>query len=153
VPEGGSAIVYVTVPDPSGEILARAKKAIAGVEGIDTIVEPDGYARLGLPLPTDDEQMGALFVIPKEGYAFNAAATAPIVTDAVEGSLGAHGYVSSDPELGAIFIASGAGIKRGVRLNTIENVDVAPTIARLLGLQLDGADGRVLEEILVTSSR
>ena len=153
VPEGGSAIVYVTVPDASGEILARAKSAIAGVEGIDTIVEPEGYAKLGLPLPTDDDQMGALFVIPKEGYAFNAAATAPAVVDAVEGSLGAHGYVSSDPELGALFIASGAGVKPAVRLGTIENVDVAPTIARLLGLQLAGADGRVLEEILVTSNR
>jgi predicted AlkP superfamily pyrophosphatase or phosphodiesterase len=151
VPEGGSAIVYVTVPDPSGEILARAKKVIDGVEGIDAIVEPDGYAELGLPLPTDDHQMGALFVIPKTGYAFNAAATAPIVIDAVEGGLGAHGYVSSDPELGALFIASGAGIKRGVRVNAIENVDVAPTIARLLGLQLDGADGRVLEELLTNS--
>ena len=153
VPEGGSAIVYVTVPDPSGEILARARKAIAGVEGIATIVEPDGYATLGLPLPGDDHQMGALFVLPKEGYAFNAAATAPVVTDAAEGSLGAHGYVASDPELGAIFIASGAGIKAGVKVNAIENVDVAPTIARLLGLQLDGADGRVLTEILATSTR
>jgi predicted AlkP superfamily pyrophosphatase or phosphodiesterase len=153
VPEGGSAIVYVTVPDPSGEILARARKAIAAVEGIDTIVEPDGYAKLGLPLPSDDDQMGALFVIPKEGYAFNAAATAPVVIDAAEGSLGAHGYVASDPELGAIFIASGAGIKAGVKVNAIENVDVAPTLARLLGLQLDGADGRVLTEILATSSR
>ena len=153
VPEGGSAIVYVTVPDPSGEILARARKAIAAVEGIATIVEPEGYATLGLPLPRDDDQMGALFVLPKEGYAFNAAATAPVVTDAAEGGLGAHGYVASDPELGAIFIASGAGIKAGVKVNAIENVDVAPTIARLLGLQLDGADGRVLTEILATSTR
>jgi predicted AlkP superfamily pyrophosphatase or phosphodiesterase len=156
VPEGGSAIVYVTAPDPSGELLARARRAIAVVEGIDRVVEPDGFAALGLPLPAPDdkdEQMGSLFVIPKDGYSFVAPAVAPVVVDAVEGSLGAHGYVASDPELGAIFIASGAGIKAGVKLNAIENVDVAPTIARLLGLHLDGADGRVLTELLATSNR
>jgi predicted AlkP superfamily pyrophosphatase or phosphodiesterase len=153
VPEGGSAIVYITVPDPSGGILARARTAVAGVEGIDRVVGPDGFAQLGLPLPSADDQMGSLFVIPKEGYSFVATATAPIVVDAAEGSLGAHGYVSTDADLNAIFIAAGAGIKPGVRLNAIETVDVAPTIARLLGLQLDGADGRVLEDVLATSSR
>jgi predicted AlkP superfamily pyrophosphatase or phosphodiesterase len=126
---------------------------VSSVEGIDRIVEPDGYAQLGLPLPSADDQMGSLFVIPTEGYSFVATATAPIVVDAAEGSLGAHGYVATDADLNAIFIASGAGIKPGVRLNVMENIDVAPTIARLLGLQLDGADGRVLEEVLATSSR
>jgi predicted AlkP superfamily pyrophosphatase or phosphodiesterase len=153
VPEGGSAIVYVTVPDPSGEILTRARKVAQGVEGVDRIVEPEGYAPLGLPLPSVDDQMGSLFVIPKEGYSFVASSIPPSVVDASEGSLGAHGYVSTDDDLNAIFIAAGAGIKPGVRLKTVENIDVAPTIARLLGLQLDGADGRVLEEILATSSR
>ncbi len=149
VPEGGTALLYVTVPDSSGEILSRAKPAIAAVEGVDTIVEPNGYKQYGLPQPTDNNQMGALFIIPKEGYAFNAAATEPVVVDAAEGGLGAHGYVASDPELSALFIASGAGIARGAALGTIDNVDVAPTLARLLGLTLPDADGRVLEEILV----
>src|SRR6476620_5647628 len=34
VPEGGSAFVYVTVPDASGQILAQLKRALAGLEGI-----------------------------------------------------------------------------------------------------------------------
>jgi predicted AlkP superfamily pyrophosphatase or phosphodiesterase len=149
VPEGGTALVYVTVPDPSGQILSRARAAIAEVEGIETIVAPTDYGRYGLPQPADNNQMGALFVIPKDGYAFNAAVSEPVVVDAAEGSLGAHGYVSSDPELSALFIASGAGIARGVSLGTIENVDVAPTVARLLGLSLADTDGRVLSEMLV----
>ena len=49
VPEGGSAIVYVTVPDSSGAILARARHAIDGVEGMATLVEPADYAKYGLP--------------------------------------------------------------------------------------------------------
>ena len=149
VPEGGTALLYITVPDPSGEILSRAKSTIASVEGVGTIVEPNGYKQYGLPQPTDNNQMGALFIIPKEGYAFNAAATDPAVVDAAEGGLGAHGYLASDPELSALFIASGAGIVRGAALGTIDNVDVAPTIARLLGLTLPDVDGRVLVEALV----
>jgi predicted AlkP superfamily pyrophosphatase or phosphodiesterase len=148
VPEGGSAIVYLTVPDPTGELLARARKAIAGVEGIDGVIEPADYARFGLPLPTDNNQMGALFVTPKDGYSFTAAVGEEVVVDATEGSLGAHGYPATDADLSALFIASGAGIRQGVTLGIIDNVDVAPTMAELLGLNLPNVDGKVLKEIL-----
>ena len=37
----------------------------------------------------------------------------------------------------------------GDELGCIANIDVAPTIARLLGLKLERAEGRVLTEILV----
>ena len=60
---------------------------------------------------------------------------------------GTHGYSSADPELDGIFIAQGAGIKRGVKLERVRNLDVAPTIARLLGVELPGADGRPMEGI------
>ena len=148
VPEGGSAIVYLTVPDPTGELLARARKAIAGVEGIDGVIEPADYARFGLPLPTVNNQMGVLFVTPKDGYSFTAAVGEEVVVDATEGSLGAHGYPATDADLSALFIASGAGIRQGVTLGVIDNVDVAPTMAELLGLNLPNVDGKVLKEIL-----
>ena len=148
VPEGGSAIVYLTAADPSGDFLARAKKAIAGVEGVDAVVEPGDYASFGLPQPSATEQMGVLFVTPKDGYAFAAPADGAVVVDAPEGSLGAHGYPATDPDLSALFLASGAGIRAGVTLGVIDNVDVAPTMAELLGVKLENVDGKVLEEIL-----
>ena len=148
VPEGGTAMVYVTVPDASGAILARVRQALQGMEGIDAVIEPAEYARLGLPLPSDDPQMAALFLTAKEGYAFTADANEPAVVDAPAGSLGAHGYVSSDPDLRALFIASGRGIRRGVRLETVDTIDIAPTAARLLGVDLPGTEGKVLTEIL-----
>jgi predicted AlkP superfamily pyrophosphatase or phosphodiesterase len=149
VPEGGTALVYVTVPDQSGEILARARRAIAGVEGVDAVLEPADYTKNGLPMPTDNQQMGALFVTAKEGYSFTAPATEPVVVDASEGSLGAHGYIASDPDLQALFIASGAGIKGGTRLDEIGTIDLGPTAAHVLGITLPGAEGRVLTEIFV----
>jgi hypothetical protein len=50
--------------------------------------------------------------------------------------------------MNAIFVAAGAGIKIGQRLTTVENIDIAPTIARLLAVPLPSASGHVLEEIL-----
>jgi hypothetical protein len=39
-------------------------------------------------------------------------------------------------------------LKRGVQLGEIRNVDVAPTVAALLGLKMENVEGRVLTEAL-----
>jgi predicted AlkP superfamily pyrophosphatase or phosphodiesterase len=148
MPEGGTAIAYLTSPDPDGRNLARLKQALTGIEGIDRIIEPADYAGLGLPPPEPGGQMGDLFLTGKDGYAFTAAIREQLVNDTAEGSLGSHGYLSTDPELGAIFIASGRGIKPGVVLDSMRTIDLAPTMARLLKIDLPPVDGRVIEEIL-----
>lgn len=51
--------------------------------------------------------------------------------------------------MNAIFIASGTGIKPGARLDPIANVDVAATIASLLGLKMDNIEGRRPDAILI----
>ena len=148
VPEGGTAMVYVTVPDPEGQILRRTREALAGIEGIDKVIEPGEYQPYGLPLPSENDQMGMLFLTAKDGYAFTAAIGDEIVVDAPTGSLGAHGYVGTDPDMLALFVAAGRGIEPGVRLDVIDATAVAPTAARLLGVELKGADGKVLTDIL-----
>lgn len=148
VPEGGTALVYVTVPDPSGALLKRAKQALEGIEGIEKVVEPSEYAQYGLPSPSVNDQMGALFLIGKAGYAFTAAVGDEVVVDAPAGSLGAHGYVAREPDIISLFIASGRGIKPGTKLETIDVTDLAPTAARLLGVELKDVDGKVLGDIL-----
>ena len=152
VPEGGTALVYVTTPDPSGAVLKRAKDALAGVEGIAAVVEPDGFAKYGLPAPERNPQMGALLLVGKDGYAFTADAAAPAVVDAPLASQGAHGYLASDPDLRALFIAAGRSIRRGVVLDEVSTLDLAPTIAQLLGVQLPDTDGKVLSAILAPAT-
>lgn len=125
------------------------KQALTGVEGINRIFEPDEYATLGLPRPEANDQMGVLFLTAKDGYAFTAAVGDEIVIDATEGGLGAHGYVASDADLTSLFIASGRGIKAGIVLDRIDAIDVAPTAARLLGVELKDVEGRALTEILL----
>ena len=149
VPEGGSALVYVTVPDEGGALLARAKAVLAGVEGIDLVVEASEFATYGLPAPTTTGQMGALMLTARDGYAFTADSAEPAVVDAPAGSLGSHGYVASDPDIQALFIASGRNIKPGAALDAVSNLNLTPTIARLLDLRMPDAKERALTEILV----
>jgi hypothetical protein len=66
----------------------------------------------------------------------------------VSGSGGQHGYLPSHPRMPTGFIAAGAGVQAGVTLERMRLIDVAPTAARLLGIEVPPVEGRVLEEIL-----
>ena len=55
---------------------------------------------------------------------------------------GGGGYLPTDPRSGVGFVAWGAGIRDGVRLPEMLQVDVGPTAAALLGVSLSGADGK-----------
>ena len=60
----------------------------------------------------------------------------------------AHGYLPSRAEMrGALFI-SGKAIKANQRIEYARLIDLAPTIARLLGLEMKTARGRVLSEVI-----
>ena len=52
------------------------------------------------------------------------------------------------PDNAAFFLAAGAGIARGRELRAIRSRDVAPTVARNLGLTLESVEGVVLEQAL-----
>ena len=145
--QGGMAFVYVTNPARKAELLPKLKELFAQTEGVDKVLDGTDGPTLGMPTPAENQGMGDLILCAKAGYAFKneigEAAVAPTVN-----YLGTHGYLNSDPELDGIFIASGAGIKKGVLLERMTNLDIAPTIAKLMGLKLPDAEGRVLEEIL-----
>jgi predicted AlkP superfamily pyrophosphatase or phosphodiesterase len=57
---------------------------------------------------------------------------------------GSHGYVASDPDMDAIFIAAGYGVNPAGKLPPIDSIDVAPTIAELLGVPLPTAKGQTI---------
>jgi arylsulfatase A-like enzyme len=51
--------------------------------------------------------------------------------------------------MSAIFYATGPGLKRGHELAPIRHIDVAPTLARLLGIPAPAQScGQVLEDAL-----
>ena len=147
IPEGGYELLYVK-PEKRADTIAKLRKVLTEIDGIAEVAGPERYAALGLPAPAVDPQMADLFLIPKSGYAF-ANSKGGAVSTPVASASGAHGYLNTDPELDAIFIASGAGIKSGGVLERVRNIDVAPTIAELLGLHLDTAiQGRPIRDAL-----
>jgi Type I phosphodiesterase / nucleotide pyrophosphatase len=56
-------------------------------------------------------------------------------------------YVQKNP-LERLYAESTAGVRAGVTLQRVRLIDVAPTAARLLGIEAPSVEGRVLEEIL-----
>lgn len=61
---------------------------------------------------------------------------------------GAHGYFPDIPEIQTGFIISGAGINKGVVLNSIGLEDVAPTAAMILGIEFKAPDGKPVLEFI-----
>jgi predicted AlkP superfamily pyrophosphatase or phosphodiesterase len=142
LPEGGTGFLYLNAtnsPDASRKVIELMKS----VEGIAEVITPERFSALGLPLPQKDPQMFDLLLTAKPGYSFSGA-TGGAVTAAVPQQAGSHGYLASDPDLDAICIASGYGVKAGAKLDGVRTIDVAPTIAKLLGLSLPTAKGKAL---------
>lgn len=137
LPEGGTAYVYVS----EDALIPRVRAALTGVEGIDRIFGATEFPALGLPVPEKDPQFGQLLLSAKEGYSFSGATGGP-VTAAAPQTGGSHGYLASDPDMNAIFIASGYRVRAQGRLGEVSNLAIAPTIAQLLGVKLPSAQGR-----------
>ena len=123
------------------------------LEGIEAIVEPAGFGAFGLPGPGTNPQAGDLLLVAKEGYSFSDEALDDDAITPVGIPLGSHGYLASDRHMDGIFIAWGRRIKRGVKLPSVNILDVAPTIAALLEVDLPAAQGKVLAEILSPETR
>ncbi|OLP18212.1 phosphodiesterase [Leptolyngbya sp. 'hensonii'] len=90
------------------------------------------------------QDTGDVFAIMSDGYNFDGtqnpvmlrkgdSATTPVVLS-VPNFYGAHGYDPTILKLSSVFYAAGPDIKRKGNIGTIRNIDVAPTINKLLGV-------------------
>lgn len=146
--QGGMAFAYVTNAARRAELLPQLKEMFSTMEGIAEVIDGEDGPRLGMPKPEENPGMGDLVLYAADGYAFRGDATGEEVVTPAVNYAGTHGYRSSDPELDGIFVANGPDIQPGVVLERVRNLDVAPTLAKILGLTLPEVDGRVLDEIL-----
>jgi len=112
--------------------------------GIFRLVGKEELSRLGADPDAE------FYLEPAEGYG---------LSDQVEGPewmvpatrFGTHGFLPSRRSMYSGMIASGAGVRKGLALPEVRLVDVAPTVARLLGLPMSGADGVPLVALPVLS--
>jgi predicted AlkP superfamily pyrophosphatase or phosphodiesterase len=99
--------------------------------GIAAILEKPEIEKLG-GFPN------ATFVVDLEtGYQLGYATQGELVTPAP--STGAHGYLPWHPEMRASFFLRGKGIAAGRDLGIVDMRQIAPTLARILGLTLNDA--------------
>ena len=145
---GGMAMVFVRDPARREALLPQLRELFAKTEGIERVMDGAEGPSLGMPTPAENQGMGDLVLFAKPSYAFLGVFNGEEPVAVSTKYLGTHGYLASDPEMDGAFIAWGYGIKPGTRIPRMRSVDVAPTLAELLGVQLPNTDGYALREIL-----
>ena len=144
----GSTVGHVFLEDPAD--LERARQVLAEGSGLEVIRGSEAQARFRFGAPN---RLGDLVVLSEP----------PIILQrpgGFEGQLmdalsffgwdfGGHGFLPDLPDMGGIFLAMGRGVGEGVRTGAVHQIDVAPTIAHLLGIEPPlQAQGQVIPALL-----
>jgi predicted AlkP superfamily pyrophosphatase or phosphodiesterase len=130
---GGMAAVMLHDPDDraTAEVVGALLQSLAAnpVNGIAAIKNADDLKRVGA-FP------GATYlVVFQPGYYAGAASTGDLITD-LRGPHGGHGFSPDYPEMRASFFIDGRAIARNRNLGVIDMRQIAPTLARLMGVDL-----------------
>jgi hypothetical protein len=136
---GGSAFVYAS--DAQSALLARRRlESAAGESNAFRVVSAEEMIRR----QADREAWFGLEADP--GFVFDDTIASPaIVPSRVRG---AGGYLDDGAALHTGFVAFGRGVRRGLDVPQMSQLDVAPTLAALLGVPLEPTGGRALVGLL-----
>lgn len=132
-------------------VLARIKK----MPEIERVLRSAEYPTIGYPTFEENVHVQGEFLVIGNIEHFLAAdprAGAAVVRSRAQPAH-SHGFLPAHPLMHAVLVFAGAGVKAGAPLGHVSNLDVAPTIARFLGLELPGARGRVLTEALAEPAK
>ena len=137
---GGSAAIVLN--DPRDAPTLEAVRALLmklqtdSANGIERVLNEDElHARGGYPV-------ASFFVSLKPGWRTGASLGGPVISKVKPG--GTHGQSPDTPDLRAAFFLTGPGVPAGKNLGVIDMRDIAPTLAKEVGLKLPSADGKAL---------
>lgn len=135
-----SAAVYLKDPADSAvkaRVAALLKRLAADPRfGIQRIADEAEIARLG------GDPRASFWIDFMPGFEMGQNAGAPL--DSPSPFKGTHGYFPDHPEMRASLFIAGPGVPKGRALGEVDMIDVAPTLARLLGVAMPGAQGKPL---------
>jgi predicted AlkP superfamily pyrophosphatase or phosphodiesterase len=98
-----------------------------------------------------DPRIGDIVIIMSEGYMIETAERRARRTR--DEPFGMHGWDSALPSMRAIFVVAGPGVRPGITVPEVENVDVYPFLAEILGLTparpIDGRSGYIHGLVMV----
>jgi predicted AlkP superfamily pyrophosphatase or phosphodiesterase len=144
--EGGAAELFIRDPARRAELVPKLKAYFAAMPGVAHVYTNEEARAIGIPSDADTDQAPQLYLTAAPDYAFGDDANGPLMKTTPP--RGQHGFINTMPDVQALFVASGAAIKPGVSLGAISNLQVAPTIAKILGVQLPDAKQAPLNQIL-----
>lgn len=141
---GGSAAIFIK--NPRDEATLREIEAIfTGLEkGTDNPLWRLLSRRDALRLGCDPHASLYLDAAPR--FAFSSQINGSLMERAEDHS--ASGYLPSRAETRGVLIIAGKGVKAKQRIEYARLIDIAPTVARFLGLELKSSRGRVLSEVV-----
>jgi predicted AlkP superfamily pyrophosphatase or phosphodiesterase len=99
------------------------------------------------------EELGRMGAIPQAalmleavpGFTSDDSLTGSEVHPTEDTYRGTHGYLPTNPEMQASLIVYGVGVRSGAIVPLVQMVDIAPTVALLLDLNLPHAEGKPIE--------
>ncbi|MBB5440861.1 putative AlkP superfamily pyrophosphatase or phosphodiesterase [Pedobacter sp. AK017] len=167
VAAGGSAFLYVKKNVSNTEFAGIVQSVIRQLDALPAerrklfrIMDRKELDKMG----ADSSAVMALAAVP--GLVFSGAIQAAkpvnfgpgtqVQQNSLEGLFvpttgGHHGYDPNLPEMYTGFIAAGAGINKGKVIDELCVTDIAPLIAKLLGLEFKTPDGKLVPGILNSS--
>lgn len=145
---GGAAAIYLH--DPNNTETAKVLEEIfAEIQQKDAspiwrILSRKDATKLGA------DPRAAIFIEAAPGFVISDQAAGKKLTDKLSPSAGrAHaGYLPSRSEMRGMLIGVGKGFKPQTQIEYARLVDIAPTIARLLGLEMKTSRGHAISAIL-----
>jgi arylsulfatase A-like enzyme len=130
----GAAVAQIHLDDP-----AQIDAALAVVAKLEHV---RGYRRNEIPAHmrlSHPERGGDLVAVTEPPYTFSRPAGAEGTLMAALSRLGVtfggHGYDPRLPDMAGVFFALGRGVAPGLSLPEVRQVDVAATVAHLLGIE------------------
>ncbi len=148
ISEGGACAVYIVDRDRREAIARQLRDELGKLEGIEAVIEAKDFARVGQPTFEQNPRGADLWLAARSGYAFTEASDGDHPVLKRKSIAGTHGYLPDQPDMLAACIVHGPGIQAGTKLGKVRAIDIAPTIARILGIHLPTAEGRPLEPLV-----
>lgn len=147
VAEGGAVELFIRNEKLRAKLVPKLKAYFSAMPGVAHVYTNAEARAIGLPAEADSDQAPQLYLTAAPDYAFGDNVDGPS-THHLHEPQGQHGALNTMADMQALFVASGAAIYPGTHLDTIQNLQVAPTIAAILGLRLSEAQEPALEKIL-----
>ncbi|SFE56173.1 alkaline phosphatase family protein [Alteribacillus iranensis] len=151
VSNGGSGYIYILNETKKETLREEVKEALQSYGCVEHVYEADAFESLHLP-QEEENRFTPDFVceVSAPYFVYYGSEGEDVLSD--HPYRGMHGFLPAKEDLKALFIGAGPQFKPNQEIESMSTVDIAPTIARLLGLDMKNTDGRVLEEGLKQES-